>query len=133
MPDCKGLVSKLWLTSSLALLASVLVGPIQTLGFDAVEQRSDCSGRNLALPPGQPSTRISAASATDAVLRRNGLPSENGAQAENKEKAENEEQEPGDSLDEPRVSFLIPCSFPNDSDRQLIAPRSILSLYPLRC
>ena len=58
---------------------------------------------------------------TDAVLEVDALPSES------------EERERADALDEPRVSFLIPCSFRKVSDRQLIAPRSILSLYPLRC
>ena len=46
---------------------------------------------------------------------------------------ESEEQERADALDEPRVSFLIPCSFCKVPDRQSIAPRSILSHYPLRC
>ena len=121
MPDRKSLVSMLWLTSSLALLASVLVAPIRTSGFVSVSSRPDCLRRNFALPPGQPTTRLGAAMATDAVLEVNALPSEN------------EEQDRADALDEPRVSFLIPCSFRKVPDRQLIAPRSILSLYPLRC
>jgi hypothetical protein len=120
MPDRKSLVSTLWLTSSLALLASVLV-PIRTSGSVCVSCRPDCLPHNFARPPGQPTTRLSAAMATDAVLQVNALPSEN------------EEQDRADPLDEPRVSFLIPCSFRKVSDRQLIAPRSILSLYPLRC
>ncbi len=119
MPDRRSLVSTLWLTSSLALLASVLIAPIRTLGF--VSSRPDCLRRNFALPPGQPTTRLGAAMATDAVLELNALASED------------EEQDRADALDEPRVSFLIPCSFRKVPDRQLIAPRSILSLYPLRC
>ena len=95
--------------------------PIRTSGFVTVSSRPDCLRRNFALPPGQPTTRLSAAMATDAVLEVNALPSEN------------EEQDRADALDEPRVSFLIPCSFRKVPDRQLIAPRSILSLYPLRC
>jgi hypothetical protein len=121
MPDRKSLVSTLWLTSSLALLASVLVVPIRTSGFVTVSSRSDCLGRYFAPPPAQPTTRLSAATATDAVVRVNALPSEN------------EEQDRADALDEPRVSFLIPCSFRKVPDRQSIVPRSILSLYPLRC
>lgn len=121
MPDRKSLVSTLWLTSSLALLASVLVAPIRTSGFITVSSRPDCLRRNVAPPPGQSTTRLSAAMATDVVLQVNALPSEN------------EEQDWADALDEPRVSFLIPCSFREVPDRQLIAPRSILSLYPLRC
>ena len=62
-----------------------------------------------------------AAMATETVLRVNALP------------YENEEQDRANALDEPRVYFLIPCSFRKVPDRQLIAPRSILSLYPLRC
>jgi hypothetical protein len=121
MPDRKSLVSTLCLTSSLALLASVLVAPIRTSGFVSVSSWPDCLRRIFALPPGQPATRLSAVMATDAVLRVNALP------------PASEEQEQSDALDEPRVSFLIPCSFRKVPDRQLIAPRSILSLYPLRC
>jgi hypothetical protein len=59
--------------------------------------------------------------ATEPVLQGNALPSED------------EEQDGADALDEPRVAFLIPSSFRKVPDRQSIAPRSILSLYPLRC
>jgi hypothetical protein len=121
MPDRKSLVCTPWLTSLLALLASVLVAPIRTSGFVSVSSRPDCLRRNFALSPVQPTTRLSAATATDAVLQVNALPSEN------------EEQDWADPLDEPRVSILIPCSFRKVPDRQMIAPRSILSLYPLRC
>jgi hypothetical protein len=121
MPDRKSLVSTFWLMSSLAVLASVLVAPIRTSGFVSVSSRPDCVRRNFALRPVQHSTRLSAAMATDAVLQVNALPTEN------------EEQDWADPLDEPRYSFLIPCSFRKVPDRQLIAPRSILSLYPLRC
>ncbi len=119
MLDRKSLVCTLCLTSSLALL----VAPIRTLGFVTVSSRPDCLRRNfkVALPPGQPSTCLSKAMATDAVLEVDAL------------RSESEEQERADVLDEPRVSFLIPCSFRKLPDRHLIAPRSILSLYPLRC
>jgi len=120
--DRKSRVFTLWLTSSLALLASVLVAPIRASGFVTISSRPDCLRRNLALPAGQPTTRLTAAAmATDTVLHLTALPSEN------------EEQDPADALNEPRASFLIPCSFPKAPDRQLIAPRSIPSLYPLRC
>jgi hypothetical protein len=118
MLDRKSLVSTLWLTS---LLALVLVAPTRTLGFVTVSSQSDCVRRDFALPPSQPTIRRNPAVDTDAVLQVNALPSEN------------EEQNRANPLDEPRVSFLIPCSFRKDPDRQLIAPRSILSLYPLRC
>jgi hypothetical protein len=123
MPDRKSLVSTLWLTSSLALLAWVPVAPIRTSGFVTVSSRPDCLRRHFALPPGQPTTRLRAAMATDAVLQVNALASLN----------EEEEQDRAVALDEPRVPFLIPCSYRKVPDRQLIAPRSILSLYPLRC
>lgn len=119
MPDRKHLVSMLWLTSSLALLAAVLAAPIRTSGV--VSCRPDCLPRNFAIPPGQPTSRLSVAMATDAILEVNAL------------RSENEEQDGADGLDEPRVSFLIPCSYRKAPDRQLIAPRSTLSLYPLRC
>ena len=59
--------------------------------------------------------------ATDAVRQVNALPSEN------------DEQDRADPLDESRVTLLIPRSFRKVIDRHLIAARSILSLYPLRC
>jgi hypothetical protein len=121
MSDRKSLVSTLWLTSSLALLVWVLVAPIRTSGFVTVSSGPDCQLRNFVLFPGQPTIRLSPAMATDAVLEVDAIASEI------------EEQDGADALDDPRVSFLIPCSFRKVSDRQLIAPRSILSLYPLRC
>ena len=136
MPDRKSLVSMLWLTSSLALLASVLVAPIRTSRLVTVSSRPDSLRRNFALPPGQPRTRLSAAMATDSVLRVTALPPENERQdrAVTLDKApEKEEQDRADALDEPRVTFLLPCSFRKVPDRQLIAPPSILSLSPLRC
>jgi hypothetical protein len=119
MPDRKSLASTLCLPSTLALLASVLVAPIWTSG--SVSSRPDCLRRDFALPPGQPTTLLSAAMATDIVQQVNAL------------RSEDEEQDRADALDEPRVSFLIPYSFRKVPDRQLIAPRSILSLYHLRC
>jgi hypothetical protein len=121
MPDRKSLNSTLWLTASLALLASVVVAPIWTPGFVTVSSRPGCLCRNSALPPGQPTTRLNAAMATDAVLQVKALPSQN------------EEQDQDGALNEPRISFLIPCSFCKVPDRQLIGPRSILSPFPLRC
>jgi hypothetical protein len=127
MPDRKSLASTLRFTSSLALVAALLAAPIRTSGFVSVSSRPGCLRRNFALPPGQPTTRLSAAMATDAVRQVHALPSEKAL------RSEYEEQDRADPLDEPRVSFLIPCSFGKVLDRQLIAPRSILALYPLRC
>jgi hypothetical protein len=47
--------------------------------------------------------------------------------------SENEEEDGADALDEPRVTFPSLSSLRKVPDRHLIAPRSILSLYPLRC
>ena len=121
MSDSKSFVCTLWLTSSLALLASLLVVSVRTSELGSDSSRPDCHRRNFAQAPGQPTTCVSAAMPTDVVLRVIAL------------RSENEEQDGADPLDEPRISFLIPCSFRKVPDRQLTAPRSILSLYPLRC
>ena len=121
MPDRKSLDSTLWLASSLALLASMLIAPAWMSGFVTTSSQSDCFRRDVTLIAGQPATRLGTAMTTDAILQDNALPSED------------EEQDRADTPDEPRVSFLIPCSLRKVSDRQLIAPRSVLSLYPLRC
>jgi hypothetical protein len=121
MPARKSLVSTLWLASSLALLASVLVAPVRTSGFIAVSSRPDCLRLDFAIPPVQPTTLLSTTKATNTVLELVALP------------FEIEEQHRSGALGEPRISFLIPCSFLRVPDRQAIAPRSILSLYPLRC
>ena len=119
MPERKSLVSMLCLTSSLALLVWVLVGPIWMSGFVIVSSRPDYVRRNLGVR--QPTTRVSAATSTDAVVKVDALASES------------EEQERAYALEQPRVSFVIPYSFRKAAGRQLIAPRSLLSLYPLRC
>ena len=121
MPVRKSLVTTFWLALSLALLASVPVTPIRTQEFVTVSSQPNCLRRNFALPPGQSKTGLTASMATDVVLQMKALP------------PENEEQDRVDALDKPRVPFLIPCSFRKVFDRQLIAPRPILSLYPLRC
>ena len=121
MPDRKSLVFTLWLISSLALLASVLVAPIRTSGCVALSSEPNLVRGTLASPPSQPTTRLKAAVASDAGLEVSDFASEG------------EEQDPAEALDEPRVSFLIPSSFRKALDRQVIAPRLIFSLYPLRC
>jgi hypothetical protein len=121
MPDRKSLVTTLWLTSSLVLLASLLIAPIRTSGFVNISSRLDSLRRNLAPHPGQPTASFGAVKATDTVLEVDALPSEN------------EEQDRADTLEPPRVSFLIPWTFRKLPDRQSIASRSILSLYHLRC
>lgn len=121
MPDRKNLVSKFWLLSSLVLLALVVIAPIRTSRFATAASRPDGHRRNLGLPAGHPTARLHAATDADVDLLRNDLSSES------------EEQDWVETLDEPRVSFIIPCSFRTDSDRRLAAARSLLSLHPLRC
>jgi hypothetical protein len=123
MPDGKGLAFMLWLTASLVLLASVVGAPIRTCTVSpSVSFRPDCLPRDFAPPTGKSTTRLGAAMASDTLLLMNALPSEN-----------EEEQDRADHLVEPRVFCLIPYSFRNAHDRQLIDHRSILSIYPLRC
>jgi hypothetical protein len=117
MSDRKSLVFTLWLTSALVLLASVLVAPVRTSEAASDASRFDSFRRDFVPGP----VRFSTPRATDEVRFVKALASEN------------EEQDRDDALDESRVSFLIPWSFHKLPDRQLIAPPSILSLYPLRC
>lgn len=122
MPNRRNnLISAFWRTSSLALLAWMLVAPIRTSGVANVSSRPDCHCRDSALPLGQPKTSLSAVMDTGVVLRMKALP------------FEDEEQDWAGALDVLRASFLIPCSFHKAPDRQSIAPRSALSFYPLRC
>jgi hypothetical protein len=121
MLDRKSLVSTLWLACSLALLASVPVSPIRKSGFLTVPSGLEGSRLSFALPEFQPTAYLDAAMATDAVPEVDALPSEY------------EEQDRFGALDRFGASFRIPCSFPQITDRQAIAPRSIPSLYPLRC
>jgi hypothetical protein len=121
MPDRQSLVCMLWLTTSLGLLVSALGAPNRTSGFITVSSRPDCLRRNFALPPGESRSHLSPAMASDAILEMNALP------------YEEEEQDRADASDDPRVSFLIPFSFPKARDLPLIAFRSIFSLRPLRC
>src|SRR5215471_5577006 len=79
MPDSKRLVSALVLRSSLALLALVLVAPIQLPGFITVSSRPDCLHGKLALCLDQRTntTRLGAAMATHAVGKMKALRYEN--------------------------------------------------------
>ena len=123
MPDRKDLVSTLWLSSSLAVLALVLVAPIWTSGSLTLSSRPDRLHRKFELPPGQSTTHLSPARDTDAALQMKALPFED----------EEQEKDCADALDEPRDPFQIPCSFRMVFDRQVMAPRSILSRLHLRC
>jgi hypothetical protein len=121
MADRKSLFSTLWFISALALLASVLVAPDQTSRFVSLASSPDLVRRDLTSAPALPTTCLNPIIATERVLELNVLP------------FENEEQDRTDALAEPRIAFLITCSTRKVTDRQLVAPRSILSHYPLRC
>ena len=121
MPNRKCLVSTLWLTTSLALLASVLVAPIRTPAFTTVSSRPDCLRRNFARPPGQPTTLLGEATTMSLILEANALSSED------------EEQNRDNPQGESRVPLRTPGSFRKIPDHQLSALGSIDSLYPLRC
>ena len=120
MSGRKSLIFALGLIPSLALLTWVLVVPIRSSGLVPVSVRPDCLRLDFALPLGQPTACLSIAMATEAVLQVDAFPSDD------------EEQDRAVAANEPRVSFLIPCSFRKISTRQLIPPRSIHSTYPLR-
>lgn len=121
MTDRKHLVSTLAITSSLALLALVLVASVRLSGWVTVSSRPDSLGSDFALPAGQPTTCLDAAIDNDAYRKLKAFPSEN------------EEEEGADALVESRVSFLSFSSFGKLPEHQLIVPRSVLSFYPLRC
>jgi hypothetical protein len=122
MPDRKLLVATLGLATSLALLALVLVASIRLPGFVATSSHPDYLRDNLILTPGQPATCLVAAEATGPVRESKALLSKN-----------EQEEEEADAFVEPRASFLILCSAREAPERRLIVPRSILSLYHLRC
>jgi len=121
MPDRKRLVFTLGLTSSLALLALVLIVSVRSSELAAVSSRPDSLRNDFTLPAGQPTTCLGAAMATDAMRKIKALP------------PKDEEEEGADALVEPRGSFLSFCSVRKSPERQSIIPPSILSLYPLRC
>jgi len=121
MPECKRLVFTFWLMSALALLVAVLIAPFRTSGFAKVSSGSHFMHRSFAIPSYEPVAFWSVGIGNEAVDEGTALPSED------------EELERADALDEPQVSFLIPVCFRKVPDRQLIAPCSVLSLYPLRC
>ena len=111
MPSRKSLVCTLWLASSLAALAWVLVAPAATSGHLAVSPR----------PTGPPAARLDAATATDTVLHLSDLPSED------------DEEDLTVALDEPTAPLPPQRPLRGAPDRGWIAPRSIPSPHHLRC
>lgn len=121
MTDPNRLVSMSRLTSTLVILALVLFSPIRTSGYVAGPFRTGHPRLDRSLPPSHATTRLGTATATDADLRVNALPSEY------------EGQDWSDALDGPRLSVQDPGAFRTVPDPRSIVPRSILLPYPLRC
>jgi hypothetical protein len=124
MSDRKRFGSTFWLRASLTLLAiaaSLLVAPKQTWGGVALTSMPDCLRANFARRTVESTTLSSVYSAPDAVLQLKAIA------------PEDEEQNGEFALGESRLSFLMPWCFRKVTDRRLIAPSSILSLYHLRC
>jgi len=124
MSERKSFDYTLWLSASLTLLAivaSVLVAPMQAWGGVAVSSLPTCLRGNFAQRTVEPPILCSVLSAPDAVQQVKALASE--------DEKQREESAPGES----RVSFLMPGSFLKVPDRRSIAPPSVLALYPLRC
>jgi hypothetical protein len=87
----------------------------------AVSSSPDCLSSTFCLVREQPTTFLSSAQGTGAVRKMKAV------------RSENEEDEGADALLEAQVSFDGLCAFRMVRDRQLIAPRLLPSLYPLRC
>ena len=124
MPDRKSLVSALWLTTSLALLASVLVAPIRTSGFFTVSSRPDCLRRNFALPPSQTTLLNVPPVGTNAgqILA-----------LETEEEERDEEQESDWILSNVLLRLAPPRSFSRVAYHGLVASHLTQAYFPLRC
>ncbi len=114
------LVYKLWLLSSLVVLAAVLVAPTRKSGSVDVSSRPDCQCDHFALPQAEPTAHLVAGMAADTALEGNALV------------CEDEEEDRVVVLNEPRASFLIASSFRKWSAHQVLSPRSISYYYPIR-
>ena len=121
MSDQKSLVFTLGLVALVLLLVTVPSRPIRTSEFDAVSFERDGVRHNIAVRSSQSKPHLCAGTGAGAVLEVNAL------------RSENDEEDRVDAVDERRISFSVPCCFRTISDHQLIVPRSIISLYPLRC
>ena len=124
MTDRIRLVFKLWLATSLTLLACVLVSPSLTTGSVTVSSRPVHASRVLSPRPGQLSGCLTAATCSDDVPQVEALPSETD---------DDDEQQRDASPCVLRLSSLTSCPFNVISDRRPIVPPSIPSFHPLRC
>lgn len=124
MADCIRLVSKLWLATSLALLAWVLVAPMETSGSVTVSSCPGLACRDFSPSRSQAAACLSAGTDSDDVLKVEACPSE---------VEDNDEKNRDAALCESRLSSLTTCILSFVPDRRPIAPPSILSFHPLRC
>ena len=120
MLERQSLVFTLWL-ACLLLLASTVLVPARAMGPAAASSSPDRLRLNFTPPPHQPPHCLTSA-----------MEGESNPQAV-AFSPENEEQDGSEARPEPRVSSLIPCAIQKISNLASIAPRSSLSLYPLRC
>lgn len=118
--------SMLWLRTSLtflAIAASVLVAPIQTWGSVPVSPLPDCPLGDDAQGTAKSISLSGVVLTSDAVLKEHAIASE-----------DKDEDPRGESaLAESRIPFLLCWCFRKAPDRPLIALRSVLTLYHLRC
>jgi hypothetical protein len=121
MPDGKRRSFTLCLSASLMLLAAVLVAPIRVSGLVAAPSRPDCLRGIFIRPRGRHTSHLDRAKATRTARQPKAVA------------CGNEEEDRTDAHPEAGVSVPLPRSFRRVADRPLIARRSLLSLYPLRC
>lgn len=121
MPDRNSLVSMLWLASALILMGSAPGVPIRASGYLAVASSATDDRVAFTLAQDRSPSYLTAAKATETVLQVSALASES------------DEQERADAPDAARVCFLIHWSYRKITGLHSIAPRSLPSLYPLRC
>lgn len=123
MRDRKSLVPTVWISSTLALLASVLAAPILSAGFSALVVRPTCLRRNFALPctesPARLALSATAASAPPATELSSAI--------------EREERDPLDLPRSFRTSFVLERPSGDVSPFHRSDPLPACSTYPLRC
>lgn len=120
MFDRKRIRITLGIAFSLTLLALVSIASVRALRSVPDLPRPDSPHSAFALVSGLPTPYLSAELATHAVQTLKALP------------CEDDEEEKSEAPVELRVSFRGPGSFREVSERESIAPPSILSRYPLR-
>lgn len=122
MPNRQAFARFSWFLPSLALLALLAVAPSRPSSDTSPGPTPPHGLRRDASPlPGQPTLLLTAALPTDDLPQVTALP------------YETEEQDRADAFQEPRFPFFTPCSFSKVATHRLIALRTTLARYPLRC